>query len=66
MRRLVLCCAAFGAVSMMYSTCMSFGVKNIMASMPRMYWTVLWLVITISMPRWHSHAPQMPALFFTA
>ena len=29
---------------------MSFGVKNIMASMPRMYCTTLWLVITISMP----------------
>ena len=29
---------------------MSLGVKNIMKSMPRMYWTTLWLVMTTSMP----------------
>ena len=29
---------------------MSLGVKNIMASMPRMYCITLWLVMTISMP----------------
>ena len=41
---------------------MSLGVKNIMKSMPRMYWTTLWLVMTMSIGPFALPTPQTAAV----